>query len=230
MGDIEQDLAAPPDDIVTTEDLHKWCKDLYQWILLKGQDGMKIKAYNGTNWQNVRSDSSTRSLQTIEYEHHEIHDGSHFFIVGYQDLAVNNVLDFTWQTPDTTKWVHWLWNISTEKETLWQVYENATATNPLANTLTPLNSNRNSANTSGTTIKFELQSNLAAANADTSVGGATLIQSGISGSGKKTSGEESRTHEIIMEQNTLYCLRATATEAGFINFNMHWYEHTNKDV
>ena len=35
--------------------------------------------------------------------------------------------------------------------------------------------------------------------------------------------------ELILDQNVLYCLRATASVAGFISFDMNWYEHTEKD-
>ena len=100
--------------------------------------------------------------------------------------------------------------------------------NPLANTITPYNSNRNSANTSGTTMKYELQANLAGANADTDVTGATLLETGISGAGRDA-GNELRSNELILDQNGLYCLRAVATAAGYINFRMEWYEHTSKD-
>jgi hypothetical protein len=179
-----------------------------------------------STYQPLRLDKATNSIQTIEYEHHEIHAGSHFFVVGYQDLTNSQVLDFTWLMPNTTKWTHWVWKIETESETLWQVYEGATATNPLANAITPLNNNRNSATVSGTTMKYEIQANLAAANGDTDVSAATLIESGISGAGK-SGGDSSREHEVILKQNTLYCLRATATAAGYINFSMYWYEHTN---
>ena len=174
----------------------------------------------------VRIDSSTNSLQTVDYEHHEIHSGSHYFVVGYQDLANGNVLDFTWQMPDTTKYIHWTWKITTESETLYQVYENVIATNPLT-AITPLNSNRNSGNTSDTTMKFDLHANLTAANADTDVSGGTLIASGISGAGKDA-GAAARSHEIILDRNILYCLRATASSAGYVNFEMQWYEHTDK--
>jgi len=175
----------------------------------------------------VRIDASTNVLTTIDYGHHEVHAGSHFFVVGYQDLAANDVLDFTWQMPATTKWIHLTWKITTESETLWQVYEGATATNPLANAVTPRNNNRNSATASGTTMKFELQADLAAANADTDVTGATLLESGISGDGKD-GGNALRGHEIIMDQGVLYCLRSTANDAGYINFDMQWYEHVDK--
>lgn len=182
---------------------------------------------DGTNAKQARVDLVTSSLQVVDYEHHEIHSGSHYFVVGYQDLATNNVLDFTWQMPDTTKWIHWVWSIEVESETNWLVYETAVATNPLANTATPRNNNRNSGNTSGTTMKYELQANLAAANADTDVTTATLLESGIVGAGKKSLGNTARGNEIILKQNTLYCMRAIATAAGYVNFNMEWYEHTN---
>jgi hypothetical protein len=169
----------------------------------------------------LKVDPSTQSLQVIDYDHHEIHAGSHYFVHGYQDLSINNVLDMTFVTPNTTKWIHWTWSIDTEDETLWQVYEGATITNPLANTFTPLNNNRNSANTSAVAVKYEVQSNLAAANADTAVGGATLIGTGIAGSKvAKVGGSADRSSEIIMKQNTIYCLRATATAAAYINFDM----------
>ena len=174
-------------------------------------------------------DASTEAATTIEYEHHEIHAGSHYFVQCYYDLAEDNVLDFTWQIPDSAKWIHWTWEIDTEAEFLWQVYENVVATNALANTITPFNSNRNSTNTSATIMKNEIQTNLAAANADTNVTGGTLIGCGISGAGKKASGTAERHHEVIMDRAKLYCLRGTATAAGYVNFDMHWYEHEDKN-
>jgi len=175
----------------------------------------------------ARMDASTHSLQIIDYEHHEIHSGSHYIVSGFQELGNGEVLDFTWQMPNTTAWIHWIWHISTESETTWYIYEGVTAENPLANTITPINSNRNSNNTSGTTMRYELQASLAAANADTSVGGALLIGSGKSGAGKD-SGFSKREEELILEQNTLYCLRAFADAAGYVSFHMSWYEHTDK--
>ena len=176
----------------------------------------------------VRIDASTNSLQTVDYEHHEIHSGSHFFVISYVDLAINHVLQFTWQMPNTTTWTHWTWNISTESETLWQVYEGGTINSALANAITPLNNNRNSATASGTTMRYEDHANLAAADADVDVSGALLIESGISGAGKE-GGVAGRSNELILDQNQLYVLRGTATAAGYVNFNMQWYEHADKN-
>ena len=48
-----------------------------------------------------------------------------------------------------------------------------------------------------------------------------------SGAGRDA-GNALRSHEIMMDQNILYCLRATASAAGYINFSMQWYEHVSK--
>jgi len=189
-------------------------------------DPVRIVGGGGAEGLCARLDQYTSTLQIIDYEHHEIHAGSHFFVVGVQDLSISNVLDFTWLMPNTTKWTHWVWSITTENETAWYIYETAVQTNALANAVTPLNSNRNKTTVSGTTMKYEVQANLTAANGDTDVTGATLIASGISGAGKNI-GNATRDHEIVLKQNTLYCLRAVATAAGYINFDMNWYEHTD---
>lgn len=181
-----------------------------------------------TTLRTLRVDPSTNSLQTISYEHHEIHGGSHYFVRGVQDLTINQVLGFTFQTPNTAKWIHWTWEIDTESEAAWAIYEGVAVITPLANAVTPYNNNRNSANTSGAILKYEKHANLAAANAKTNVGGATLLSSGISGAGKDA-GRASRQNELILKQNTIYCLRGTASAAGYINFDMNWYEHTDKD-
>lgn len=179
--------------------------------------------------QPLRLDRSTNTIQTIEYEHHEVHAGSHFFVVSYAVLENNHVLQFTWQMPNTTTWTHWTWRISTEIEILWQIYEGGTITNPLANAITPLNSNRNSSNTSGTTMRYEDHVNLADADTDVSIAAATLLKSGISGSGKDF-GTAGRETELVLDQNALYVLRATAKAAGYINFEMEWYEHADIDA
>jgi hypothetical protein len=173
-------------------------------------------------------DNSTNTLQTIEYEHHEIHSGSHYFVCGYSDLSINNVYQITFVTPDTTKWSHFIWKLDTESETLWEIYEGATITTPLDSAVTPLNNNRNSDNTSGNALRSELHANLAAANASVDVSGATLLCAGISGAGK-TGGNDNREQEIILQQNTIYVMRATANTAGFIDFLMEWYEHVSKN-
>ena len=184
----------------------------------------KLYLYDSGTSNEIGIDNSTSSIQTIDYEHHEVHAGDHYFVISHQDLAINNVLQFTWQMPNTTKWIHWKFQLDTESETLWQVYEGGSITNALASEVTPLNSNRNSGNTSGTAMRYEVHADLASANTD--VTPTTLIMSGISGAGK-SGGNDQLVHELVLDQNQLYVLRATATAAGYIDFSMQWYEHTD---
>jgi hypothetical protein len=184
--------------------------------------------YTGTTYQPPRLNPQTYAQNVIDYAHHEAHNGSSYFVQSNVDLAINHVLQLTFVTPNTTKWAHWTWRLDSESEALWEVYEGATISTPLANAITPYNNDRNSANTSGMTLRFEDHGSTAAANTAVSVAAATLLQMGISGAGR-TGGEASRENEIIMKQNTVYSLRVTASTAGNVNFDMDWYEHTNKE-
>ena len=174
----------------------------------------------------VRMDAATHSLQIVTYEHHEIHGGSHYFLKDYADLAINNVIDFQFTTPNTTKWIHLTWNIDAENEMKWWIYEGVTV-DTAGTTATPFNNDRNSANTSATTVA-QLTGTRAVANTYTDTSGAIILERGIIGSGRDA-GSESRDRELILKQNTTYLFRADATNASYINFIMEWYEHTNRN-
>ena len=176
----------------------------------------------------VGIDESTETLQIIDYSHHEIYSGNHYFVVGFLDLALNEVLDITWKQPNTTTWTHFIWMIETESEYEWYIYEDVTPINNLSNNIIIHNSNRNSNKTSGTIMKYTLFASLADANAETNITGATGIKRGIIGSGKQLGGDVGRESEIILKQGSTYLLRGIAKGAGYITFDMEWYEHANK--
>lgn len=185
----------------------------------------KLYVYDETSGRPINIDDATDSIVVVEHEHSEIHGGDHYFVMAYEDLSINEVIQFTFQMPNTTKWIHWSWSLATESELLWQVYEGGSITNALANAVTPLNSDRNSSNTSDTTMRYEVHADLAAANTD--VTPTTLIQAGVSGSGKGDGGEAGLSQEIVLKQGELYVLRGTANAAGNVSFIMEWYEDTN---
>jgi hypothetical protein len=111
---------------------------------------------------------------------------------------------------------------------LWEIYENVT----ISTAGTPenvRNNDRNSANTSSLIIKGISNTSTANANADTAIAGATLIETGIIGSGK-SGGSNIREREIILKQNEDYTIRFTATVAGYVNYCFNWYEHINKSA
>ena len=192
-----------------------------------GSQRTGILAYRSSDgtYQPARLDKATNTLQIIDYEHHEIHAGSHFFVEDFADLAINNVYDVQFTTPNTAKWAHLTFELNCEAETEWYIYEGATIA--LAGTaITPINNNRNSATASTMTLAGITNTSVANANADTAVAGATVLADGIVGAGK-SGGVIQRNREIVMKQNTIYCLRAVASAAGYTNFLMTWYEHEN---
>ena len=67
--------------------------------------------YSSTAAADVRIDSSTDTIQTIDYEHHEIHDGSHFYLQGYIELASAATFCVKLVTPASTKWSHFVFDI-----------------------------------------------------------------------------------------------------------------------
>ena len=178
-----------------------------------------------TSFQPLRLDKATNSLQTIDYSHHEIHAGSHFFIADVVDLSINNVYDMVLTTPDTTQYIHFTFTIASEAETEWYIYEGAVETSAGA-AVTPLNNNRNSATASTAVVKAQTNASLANANADTDVTTATQLMHGIMGAGK-TGGAESRESELILDRNAKYCFRAVANTAGYVDFVAQCYEHTD---
>jgi len=170
-------------------------------------------------------DQVSNALVTLDFEHHELHDGDHFFIEDVSDIAINNVLDIQWTTPNTTEWLHFNFVLNCEAETEWFIYEGVTIV-LAGTTITPINNNRNSLHTSSSAIASIANTSVANANSDTTVAAATLLAHGIVGAGQD-GGVIAREREIIMKQNTKYCMRAVATAAGYVNFYMGWYEHTN---
>jgi len=183
-------------------------------------------AYDSSgNSAKVRIDKATSSLQTIDYAHHEVHGGSTFMYAQAPDLAINNVRDIQITTPNTTKWAHLTVEVATESETDVYFYENVTI-NTAGTADTIRNMNRNSATTTTLTIKRIDNTSLANANADTAVAGANTLWRQIIGAGKN-SGSFNHDTEMVLKQNEDYCLRFIANAAGYVNYFLRWYEHTD---
>lgn len=70
-----------------------------------------LYGYEGSNWQAARLDASTWTLQIIDYAHHEIHSGSHYYLEGHATLGDGGILRVKLVTPSTAKWGHFLWDI-----------------------------------------------------------------------------------------------------------------------
>lgn len=170
-------------------------------------------------------DEATGALTTIDYAHHEVHEGSHFSYTNAQDLTNAQTISFTLVTPNTARWSHFGFEVNGEAEYDIQIFEGATS---LGNVGTPvtnpavINDNRNSPTTNTLVI-----------NATPTLGGGskgTLIKRLHAGSGKQDGGVAGTGHELILKQNTIYWVDVTnaTTSNNFISWEVGWYEHTDK--
>ena len=174
--------------------------------------------YNTTLINSV--DGKTTALKTIDYEHHEIHDGSHYFYTDSVEFDSSGVQDYMITTPDTTKWAHLIFMASGSAITIIQVYEAGNRTGTTEQTL--FNSDRNSIKTSGLVVHKGTSGG--------STDGTLIFQrkSGAAAGASRTGMETIRSGEIILKQNTKYIIRITSgTNDNLTNLQLVWYEHTN---
>lgn len=175
-----------------------------------------------TEIRGVRMDKSSYALTTIDYDHHEVHDGSKYMVTGHGAFSNNDTIDFVVVTPAGTKHAHMRMLIGASAGASLDVYENATYTGGTA--ATPQNQNRNYANASiltvlggpfttltpGTNLIFSQQ-----------YGNAT-----VSGGGGFDAGME-----LILKSATTYLFRITSLANGNdISYNGNWYEHTDRSL
>ena len=169
-------------------------------------------------------DSITHALNTITYEHHEIHDGSHYtFSTGIVDLDNGISKNYILTVPNTTKWPHLVYDIEGVLFTKVEAFENTT--HATGTQFPTFNNNRNSTNIAGLKIS---NSSGNASDGDliytTSFGISTGPGGKIAGGGGAR-GER----EWILKQNTKYFLKITSlTDNNNISCILEWYEHINK--
>ena len=171
----------------------------------------------------ITSDDSTNTIKTITYEHHEIHEGDHYFVEDYTTLDENEYIDFCVTTPDTAEWTHMLFNINGQSLVNVNVYEGTTVS-AAGTPVSAINSNRNSDNTTSLTIA----SDCGFSDIGTKILG---YSSGVAGANPRkgqTPGLLGRSNEIVLKQNTTYIFRITSgADNNIISYHGNWYEHTN---
>jgi len=162
-------------------------------------------------------ESLTQALKIIDYPHHEIHGGNGYSLSYPITIPAANEVEIRIATPDTTKWAHMVWSFTNDSDFTVDVYETTTKTDVVGNRLTPINANRNSANTSGLTI----------CHTPAGAGDGNLIWSYAGGANKQVTTEEGR-HEFILKQNTAYLINLSGAQNDVAHLVFDWYEHTNK--
>ena len=164
-------------------------------------------------------DAVTFARTTIDYPHHEIHGGDHYYMEGFTTLALNAHLYVKLVTPNTAKWSHFLWEIQSSGILTTYLYEGVSGGMAGGTGVTPLNNDRNSTNASGLTIT----SGVAVA---TDLG--TTVSSAKWGT-RQTGSSQKRDDEIILKQNKTYLRDFLSGEnSNVVSFKASWYEHTNR--
>jgi hypothetical protein len=182
----------------------------------------RLFGFNGTSWRRVRIDTSTRSLQAIDYAHHEVHSGSSFVV---SDVQAVDTTTMQWMvtTPNTTKWAHMIFAFDCTGEVQIVITEGADRNG--TNALVEINNNRNSA-TTATTVMHR------AVSGGTTDGAVTIFshRSGSTGVGSKTvsAGGGRAENEFVLKQNTKYIVTITTYAAVYVSAIFDFYEHTDK--
>lgn len=177
----------------------------------------------GGTYGQFTQDALSGAIVSVPFEHHELHDGSFFFLEGFATVgtAANN--DFIVTTPNTTTWAHMRFALEATDQTEFYVYEgNILGTGGTA--VTPVNSNRNSSGTSVLTIKQnQVVGTLGTKLASQSFGAS-------SNPAKSIGGGLGREDEIILKQNTNYLFRITSRADGnIVSYRGMWYEHISSN-
>ena len=99
----------------------------------------------------VAIDSMTGAAIGIDYEHHEIHDGTHFYASGFQTIALNVTTKWTVEVPDTLIVPHMTFEFVGSDGIQFEIYEGTTSISG-GTAGAPFNSNRNSTTASILTV------------------------------------------------------------------------------
>ena len=183
----------------------------------------------------LHTDASTNRLVTIEYEHHEVHDGSMFschYVQEVTDTDDRTVIAFT--TP-ADKEIHMVAHVASTAASNFYILEGATGTTTGATDLTVYNRDRNSTKTSlltsidGTAGKVSYYS----LTTDTAITGGTELYNEYIGAGKQGKAAEGASRgevEWILKKSTVYDfeLKAADDNTNVQHVHLDWYEHTNK--
>ena len=171
----------------------------------------------------IRIDASTNVLNVIDYVHHEIHDGSHYYIQGFAELNNLGTLYIKLVTPNTGKWAHFLYSITSSGICTSYFDEDAVGGMTGGSGVIPINNNRNSSNlsalvfTSGVSVATSYTKRLESS------------KWGAAGFKETVGGGTGREDELILKQNTTY-LRSFVSGAdnNIIQFKASWYEHSDR--
>ena len=180
----------------------------------------QIQGYKSSNDNHVdiRLDSSTDTMQIIEYEHHEIHAKAHYNFCDYElNKAADYIIDFVMTAPDTLKEPHLTFELYASEGATLELYEGTVFTG--GTVIEPRNNNR----------RLPLEVSTVGLVRDPTISNDGMRAAGFLAGGTRTAVFTKRSKENILGQNTSYLVRITGlANANNISWCAEWYEHTSK--
>jgi len=191
--------------------------------ILVADDGellSKMRAKTGSDsFDYVEMDAVTHALISETTFDSAINDGNHFYMENYIELDTNDEYYVKLVVPDTQKLIHFQWVIDSGGVLTTEFYEGASGGMTGGTAGIPLNSNRNSSNTSVLTITQNVTAptNTGITIAKEKVGGATWKN--------VTGGSADSEEKIILKNNTTYCRKfLSGSDNNIIHFKAMWSE------
>lgn len=174
-------------------------------------------------------DNSTHATTVIEYEHRETHEGNHYYYSSFLTIGsgIGSSLVFALTTPNTEKWVHFVYNLASTLQTESRLYEGAIFSG--GTVVTPFNNNRNSTNASASILTYKPAISGAGTTSGTLISASSWGTATATPSMRGVGGASSRNREIVMKSGTTYLAVITSVAAdNLISYDAEWYEHSDK--
>ncbi len=164
---------------------------------------------------------TTHAVPVLDYSHAELHSGSDYVVRNTALLTKNTSKDILIITPNTLKWAHMVYGYESTDSAIQAFFYEAPTWSATGTVDGVRNRNRNFLD-NNTTLVY---------NDPTITATGTLLTQKWIGSGKNSGGDTRETAEFILKQNTAYLLRFTEVNVAntHINWELDWYEHTNKE-
>ena len=184
---------------------------------------------DGGKVMKVPFDKTTGGLLTIDYAHHEIHDGGSYRASHSAAGGSGTKATVSFKTPDTSKWLHVVIGARSNVEAIYTLGEAATVTASSGSDYAPRNRNRNSTNTSGVSGAGSAGGAGNCTIGATVTGFGTVLEVIHFGDGKKAGGDARGSAEWILKPNTVYAAEVESQAVtSEVSIDIDWYEHTNR--
>jgi len=177
------------------------------------------KPIKGSLGKNIVQDADG-NLVFLNHTEKEIHDGTYYYIEGYTTLASDgDSFMVKLVTPDTDIHLHFSWDITSNGVLTSELWEGSSGGMTGGSGVTPLNSNRNSDNTSAVVIT----SGVSVATSQ----GTRIANKKVGGTAFKstTGGSDASRNEVLLKRNTTYQrIFITGSDANIVSFRAMWIE------